>query len=121
MLKVIRKLEQAHFNEFSTDRMTQHLIDRLERLKIYRDDEVFLHGFIVDKQHKNGLEVHIISENGLIYIFNLHTRKFITVLNGRPQQIKRYFQQLDLKIDRKTYKAISIASFNNDKFDFNNK
>ena len=49
-------------------------------------------GFVVDKGHKDGLEVHSITENGIIVIHNLKSGKLITKLCARPQQIKRYYE-----------------------------
>lgn len=49
-------------------------------------------GFIVDKHHKDGLEVHSITDNGIIIIHNLKSGKLITKLIARPQQIKRYYE-----------------------------
>lgn len=49
-------------------------------------------GFIVDKGHKKGAEVHSITDNGIIIIHNLLSGKLITKLLARPQQIKRYYE-----------------------------
>ena len=121
-MKVLGKLLDRAFNEYHIDNKTLHLTEeRQKRLELYQDNAVFFHGFIVDKDHKNGLEVHFISEQGVIYIFNMNSTKFITTLNARPQQIKRYFRELGLSIDRNTYKAIDIAFKNNQEKNFNNK
>ncbi len=48
---------------------------------------------IVDRNHKNGPEIHEISDTGIITIFNLYTHKMITKLIARPGQIKRYFNE----------------------------
>ena len=45
----------------------------------------------VDRHHKNGPEIHEISDTGIITIFNKATHKMITQLIARPTQIKRYF------------------------------
>ena len=47
--------------------------------------------FIVDRGHKNGAELHVITTNGIIKIFNVRTKKLITKLIARPGQIKRYY------------------------------
>jgi len=46
---------------------------------------------IIDKNHRNGKEVHVITDTGLVYIFNQRTGKRITVLIARPGQLKRYW------------------------------
>ena len=48
---------------------------------------------VVDRHHKNGPEIHEISDTGIITIFNQRTRKMITQLIARPGQIKRYFTE----------------------------
>lgn len=44
----------------------------------------------VDKGHPNGAELHTITTNGIIIIRNARTKKMITKLIARPNQIKRY-------------------------------
>lgn len=44
--------------------------------------------FIVDKGHKNGLERHDITDNGIIIIYNAESEKLVTKKIARPQQIK---------------------------------
>lgn len=47
----------------------------------------------VDRHHKNGPEIHKISDTGIITIFNKRTQKMITQLIARPGQIKRYYTE----------------------------
>ena len=51
---------------------------------------------VVDRHHKNGPEIHEISDTGIITIFNQRTRKMITQLIARPGQIKRYFTENEI-------------------------
>lgn len=51
--------------------------------------------FIVDKGHKNGLERHDITDTGLIIVYNLESQKLVTKLVARPNQVKRYYQDVD--------------------------
>ena len=44
----------------------------------------------VDKGHVNGKERHVIHSNRLVYVYNLRTGLFITVLYARDGQLKRY-------------------------------
>ena len=46
--------------------------------------------FIVDKGHKNGVEIHVITENGIINIYNYYSKKYVTGLIARPGQLMRY-------------------------------
>ena len=48
--------------------------------------------FIVDKGHKNGPEIHEITDTAIINIYNKRTHKLITKLIARPGQIKRYYK-----------------------------
>lgn len=47
---------------------------------------------VLDKGHKNGAEIHVISSTGIITIYNQRTKKLITKLIARPGQIKRYWE-----------------------------
>lgn len=47
--------------------------------------------FVVDKGHPNGVEIHSITDNAIIIIQNYNTKKLVTMLIARPQQIKRYY------------------------------
>lgn len=46
----------------------------------------------IDKGHKDGAEIHCITENAIIIIFNAKTRKMVTKLIARPEQIKRIYK-----------------------------
>lgn len=46
--------------------------------------------FVVDRGHKNGKEIHVITENGIINIYNQNSRKYVTGLIARPSQLTRY-------------------------------
>ena len=58
-------------------------------------DGKVIDSFIVDKGHANGLERHDITDNGLIVVYNLNSGKLVTKLIARPNQIKRYYQDVD--------------------------
>lgn len=47
----------------------------------------------VDRHHRNGPEIHKISDTGIITIFNKNSNKMITQLIARPAQIRRYFAE----------------------------
>lgn len=52
--------------------------------------------FEVDRGHKNGPEIHKISDTGIITIFNKNSGKLITKLIARPGQIDRYYWEQGL-------------------------
>ena len=47
----------------------------------------------VDRHHKNGPEIHCISDTGIITVYNQITRKMVTKLIARPGQIERYYEE----------------------------
>jgi hypothetical protein len=51
---------------------------------------------VVDRGHKNGPEIHEISDTGIITIFNQRTHKMITKLIARPAQIRRYYKENEI-------------------------
>lgn len=48
---------------------------------------------VIDRGHKNGAEIHEISDTGIITIYNERTHKMITKLIARPNQIRRYYKE----------------------------
>ena len=92
--------------------------DRSTRMNAY-DSGDFLGGFIVDTGHKDGLEVHIIDNQGYIHIFNKQSKRYITVLSGRPSQIKLYYRALNLNIPDEVHKAIKISFTRNKTYNAN--
>lgn len=58
----------------------------------YLNEGHVIDGFIVDKGHKNGAEVHSLTDNGIIIVYNLHSGVLVTKLIAREQQIKRYYE-----------------------------
>lgn len=51
---------------------------------------------VVDRGHKNGPEIHKISDTGIITIYNERTKKLVTKLIARPGQIKRYYKENEI-------------------------
>ena len=67
--------------------------NRRERfIEEYLGEGHIIDGFIVDKGHPKGAEVHSITDNGIIIIHNLKSGKLVTKLLARPSQIKRYYK-----------------------------
>lgn len=114
MFNVIRKYNYTNSLKYEcVDSL--HLLSRYSRLAVYKEilSTDFIECFIVDTGHKNGLEIHCINIYGLIYIYNKSTMKFITVLNPRPSQIKRYYRALELTISKEIRKCIQVAHSRN--------
>ena len=47
--------------------------------------------FVIDRGHKDGAELHVITTNAIIIVYNAINHKLITKMIARPNQIKRYF------------------------------
>lgn len=73
-------------------RTRQHIIDRIG------EGHTIL-SVVWDRGHKNGAEVHMISDTGIISIYNQNSGKLITKLIARPGQIKRYFENGDAPVE----------------------
>lgn len=91
---------------------TQHLTgERLNRYEIAKDNsEAIDKVFLVDKGHEAGMELHCVSKNGIIWILN--ERKFlsgvpslITILFGRPNQVKRLYKDCGLFVEKEILDA----------------
>lgn len=69
--------------------------DRKEREKLINEigNGNIIKTVVVDRGHKNGAEIHTLSDTGIITIFNQRTKKLITKLIARPGQIRRYFKE----------------------------
>lgn len=85
----------GYTNNFTTCGNTLHVVNRSKRLQIAQrlineEDAKVCKIAIVNKGHKDGNEVHVIFNNGIVKIYNANTHKFITVLIAREPQIERY-------------------------------
>lgn len=61
--------------------------------KYIHGDGKVIDTFIIDRGHKNGLERHEITENGIILIYNNTSNALISKLIARPNQIQRYYKK----------------------------
>ena len=74
---------------------TSHVVNRSKRLQvaerlIIEESAKIVKIAVVNKGHKNGNEIHLVYNNGVVKVYNENTRKFITVLIARVPQIERY-------------------------------
>jgi predicted type IV restriction endonuclease len=117
MFKIISKVNSNILDVTNT--ITSHSNNNYKRYEVYKYilSTNFIDCFIVDKGHPNGLEVHCINEYGLIYIYNLSSKKLITILHPRPRQIKRYYIALGLTTCEKIKHLIKVCyERNNDHY-----
>lgn len=85
----------GYTDNFTPCGTTTHGVNRSKRLQvaerlIIEESAKVVKIAIVNKGHKNGNEVHIVFNNGIVKIYNANTRKFVTVLIARVPQIERY-------------------------------
>lgn len=48
---------------------------------------------VLNRGHKNGPEVHKVTDTGLVLVYNQRTNVLITKLIARPNQIRRYYKE----------------------------
>ena len=85
----------GYMEEFTAGGQTSHAVNRSKRLQIaerliIEESAKVIRIAVVNKGHKNGNEIHLVYNNGVVKIYNQNTRKFITVLIARVPQIERY-------------------------------
>ena len=92
MLDVIREEKISKTDLLNwINNSTLHAHERENRFaEINYDNMKIATTFLVDKNHKDGYELHIITWNAEIIIVNYDTKRLITVLFARPKQITRY-------------------------------
>lgn len=72
---------------------TLHFADRIERQKFI--ESIGRYGAIIaevhtDRGHPNGPEIHKITDNAIIMVYNARTGNHVTDLIARPRQLLRY-------------------------------
>ena len=85
----------GYMETFTACGKTSHAVNRSKRLQIaerliIEESAKVIKIAVVNKGHKNGNEIHLVYNNGIVKIYNANTRKFITVLIARVPQIERY-------------------------------
>ena len=99
----------GYMDNFTAGGNTSHALKRSKRLQvaerlIIEESAKVVKIAVVDKGHKNGNEVHLVYNNGVVKIYNANTRKFITVLIARVPQIERY----KIKVTKTMRKKINL-------------
>lgn len=96
----LERFERAvALNQYPTGNMAQANVDKI---------------FLVDKGHKDGVELHCVTKRGIIFILNegkylRGVNSLITVLIGRPNQIKRLYKHCGLYVSNS---IIDLARIN---------
>ena len=99
----------GYIETFKAGGNTSHVVNRSKRLQIaerliIEESARVIRIAIVNKGHKNGNELHLVYNNGIVKVYNEYTRKFITVLIARVPQIKRY----KIKVTKTMRKKINL-------------
>lgn len=82
-------------SHFSDDRKERH-----NNIVSHIGEGTYICTFLCDTNHPNGNELHSIFDNGIILVQNERTKKIVTELIARPNQIRRYWT-----IDNKNFPA----------------
>ena len=96
----------GYTDSFTPCGITCHGVNRSKRLQIaerliIEESARVCKIAIVNKGHKNGNEIHLVYNNGIVKIYNANSRKFITVLIARVPQIERYKVKITRTMERK--------------------
>lgn len=75
-------MTSLHYNRDRQDR--ENLIKEIGNGKV-------LDTFVVDKGHPKGPELHEVTSTGIVNIYNYRTKKMVTKLIARPNQLARYY------------------------------
>lgn len=99
----------GYTDNFKASGNTSHALNRSKRLQvaehlIIEESAKVVKIAVVNKEHKNGNEIHVIFNNGIVKIYNANTCKFITVLIARVPQIERY----EIKVTETMRKKINL-------------
>ena len=107
----------GYIETFTAGGQTSHAVNRSKRLQIaerliIEESAKVLKIAVVNKGHKNGNEIHIVYNNGVVKVYNERTRKFITVLIARVPQVERYKVKIT-KTMRKKIESHIAKGYNN--------
>lgn len=98
----IQRAKKSGITSHALYKRKNRLSKVLELDKEPKIDKVFL----VDRGHKEGQELHCVSQEGIIYIYNfiklyMETEDcFVTALIARPNQVKRLYEECKLNVNQ---------------------
>lgn len=74
---------------------SKHINERTNRLAkinmlIHNENAKIVDAFEVNTGHKNGNEIHVVYNNGVVKIYNKNSKNFVTAIIARIPQIERY-------------------------------
>ena len=85
----------GYMETFTAGGQTSHAVSRSKRLQIaerliIEESAKVVKIAVVNKGHKNGNEIHLVYNNGIVKIYNANSRRCMTVRVARVPQIERY-------------------------------
>lgn len=97
VVKVIRKATAEEIEGLNHSFTTHFLEQRLERYKQYKHliTDKYVLNLICDTGHANGYEIHRISSKAICEIYNLKSKRLITIKALRTGQIYGYYNAID--------------------------
>ena len=115
MFRIIKTIDS-----FEPSNATKHTKERQKRIALAKqliisESAKVMQNTICDTGHKNGLEVHVVYNNGIVFVYNMESRKLITVLIARVPQIERYNVAIT-KTMRKKINTHVAQGYNNIEF-----
>ena len=84
LLEVVHEMTSEHYNQDRDWR--EYLISTVI------GEGNIVDSFVVDKGHRNGPEIHSVTDTGIIIIYNKKSGKMVTKLIARPGQVIRYYK-----------------------------
>lgn len=112
LYEILNSIQTKHFSKKRKQRFDNALI-YLEK------DDYIEHTFLVDKNHKDGKELHCVThKSGIIFILNEEKFKnnkpcFITIFLARPNQIKRLYEPFNFNVNEETLRKCNFYIKNN--------
>lgn len=73
--------------------------EKFIKKRLHGDGKI-IDSFIVDRNHPMGKEIHCVTDTGLIIVYNACSKKLVTKLIARPQQLKNLYQNDNRKVPK---------------------
>lgn len=97
----------------SAQNFSNHVVferpNRMQAANFSNTHQFAVAAFEVDRGHRNGPEIHFITNMGVIVIFNKYTHRLCSVLIARPNQVRRYFDDCNLSMNAELLAVMRLA------------
>ncbi len=90
-----------------------YITDRAQREQKIREIGIGkeLDSFDVDKGHRNGPEIHVVTSTGIIIIYNAWTHKMVTKKIARPRQIENLYMSKYNSLSKIPQSVLELARY----------